>query len=136
MTQLQCPNCGTIYDVSQYPSGHRFQCSCGRDLQVGAVPAGAVGAMPATPPPPPPPGADPGLQPIIKALIFVGNLCTTPFGPLVSTIFYFVFKDQKPRTAKDICQMTWIPFAIACVLWILYWVFVVGLAMIGSAGNM
>jgi hypothetical protein len=136
MTQLQCPNCGTVYDVTQYPGGHRFQCSCGRELAVGAVPAGAVGAMPASPPPPPPPGADPGLQPVIKVLVFIGNLCFSPLAALVSTIIYFVIKDQKPRTAKDLCQMTWIPFVIACILWILYFVFVFGLAIMGSAGNM
>ena len=83
-----------------------------------------------------PPGADPGLQPVIKALVFLGNLCFSPLAALVSTIIYFVIKDQKPRTAKDLCQMTWIPFVIACVLWILYFVFVFGLAILGSAGNM
>ena len=134
MTQLRCPNCGTVYDVSQYQAGHRFQCSCGRDLQVSA-PFAAVGAMPASTPPPPP-GADPGLQPIIKVLVFFGNLCFSPLAALVSTVIYFVIKDQKPRTAKDLCQMTWIPFVIAMVLWILYFVFVFGLAILGSAGNM
>ena len=134
MSQLQCPNCGTVYDVSQYPSGHRFQCSCGRDLTV-ASPLSSVGAMPATTPPPPP-GADPGLQPLIKALVFLGNLCFSPLAALVSTIIYFVIKDQKPNTAKDLCQMTWIPFVIAVILWILYFVFVFGLAIMGSAGNM
>jgi hypothetical protein len=28
--------------------------------------------------------------------------------------------------------MTWIPFVIACVLWILYFVFVFGIAILGS----
>ncbi len=134
MTQLRCPNCGTVYDASQYQAGHRFQCNCGRDLQV-SEPFAAVGAMPASPPPPPP-GADAGLQPIFKVLIFFGNLCFSPLAALVSTVIYFVIKDQKPRTAKDLCQMTWIPFVIAMVLWILYFVFVAGLAMMGSAGNM
>ena len=135
MQQLQCPNCGTIYDVSQYPSGHRFQCTCGNELSVASSPgpiAGGPGAMAATPTPP---GADPGLQPVIKGLIFAGNLCFSPLAALISTIIYFVIKDQKPRTAKDLCQMTWIPFVIACVLWILYFMFV-GVALIGSAGNM
>ncbi len=132
MTQLRCPSCGTVYDVSRYPAGHRFQCTCGHGLQVVA-PFAAVGAMPATPPPPP--SADPGLQPIIKVLVFFGNLCFSPLAALVSTIIYFVIKDQKPKTAKDLCQMTWIPFVIAMVLWILYFVFVFGLAILGSAGS-
>jgi len=133
MTELRCPSCGTVYDVSQYQTGHRFQCSCGHDLQV--APFAAVGAMPASPPPPPP-SADAGLQPVIKALVFIANLCFSPLAALVSTIIYFVIKDQKPKTAKDLCQMTWIPFVIAMVLWILYFVFVFGLAIMGSAGNM
>lgn len=132
MTQLTCPHCGTVYDVSRYAPGHRFQCSCGRSLEVGA-PLSELGAMPASPPPA---GPDPGLQPVIKVLVFFGNLCFSPLAALVSTIIYFVIKDQKPRTAKDLCQMTWIPFAIACVLWILYFVFVFGIAILGSAGNM
>lgn len=131
MTQFTCPHCGTVYDVSRYPQGHRFQCTCGRGLEVG-LPLSELGAMPASTPPLPP-SADPGLQPIIKALVFLANLCFSPLAALVSTIIYFVIKDQKPRTAKDLCQMTWIPFAIACVLWILYFIFVFGLAILGSA---
>ena len=135
MQQLQCPNCGTVYDVSQYPPGHRFQCTCGNELSVSHAGGtmggpGAMGAAPAAP------GADPGLQPWVKVLVFLANLCFSPLAALVSTIIYFVIKDQKPRTAKDLCQMTWIPFAIAAVLWILYFVFVFGVAILGSAGNM
>ncbi|MFN2419967.1 MAG: hypothetical protein ABR527_01095 [Gemmatimonadota bacterium] len=129
MAQLQCPNCGTTYDVSQYPPGHRFQCTCGRELTVGA----SSGSGAPTPgPAAATPGTDPGLQPVIKALVFLGNLCFSPLAALISTIIYFVIKDQKPRTAKDLCQMTWIPFVIACVLWILYFVFVFGIAILGS----
>jgi hypothetical protein len=130
MAQLQCPNCGTTYDVTQYQPGHRFQCTCGRELTVGATSS----AMPAGPGPgSATPSSDPGLQPIIKVLVFLGNLCFSPLAALISTIIYFVIKDQKPQTAKDLCQMTWIPFVIAAVLWILYFVFVFGIAMLGSA---
>jgi hypothetical protein len=132
MTQLRCPNCGTIYDVSQYPPGHRFQCSCGRELEVDVTPTATASTTATGPVPSPPPGPDPGMQPIVKVLVFLANLCFSPLAALVSTIIYFVIRDQKPRTAKDLCQMTWIPFAIACVLWILYFVFVFGLAMMGN----
>lgn len=144
MTQLQCPNCGTVYDISQYPPGHRFTCACGRGLEVGAAPA----PMPPTPVPPvagptptspATPGADAGMQPIVKVLVFLGNLCFSPLAALVSTIVYFVIKDKQPRTASDLCQMTWIPFLLGMVLWILYFVFFFGMAMMGSlgrAGNM
>src|SRR5688572_32772443 len=113
MTQhLRCPNCGTIFDVSRYAPGHRFKCSCGFDLTVGTSHVSSVGAMPATPPPP---GPDPGLEPIVKVLVFLANMCF-PFAWILSLIVYFVIKDQKPRTASDLCKMTWIPFVVGLIL--------------------
>lgn len=136
MTQLQCPNCGTTYDVTQYSPGHKFTCTCGRELEVGATPAPAPLAGASPPVSPAPPGVDPGMQPIVKVLVFFGNLCFSPLAALVSTIVYFVIKNQKPRTAGDLCQMTWIPFVLAVILWTLYFVFVVGLTFLGNMGSM
>jgi hypothetical protein len=46
MTRLECPGCSTIYDVSQYPSGHAFACVCGRDLEVAPASTSAREAPP------------------------------------------------------------------------------------------
>ena len=141
--KLTCPQCGTEYDVSQYPEGHTFQCQCGRELKVGAhepaptpaaagaaaVGTGAAGAYPA---------ADPGLQPIVKVLIFFANLCFSPLAAIASLVAWFIIKDQKPQTAKDLCQMTWIPFVVWAVLVALYMMFM-GMAIfsgiMGGAGT-
>ena len=53
-------------------------------------------------------------------------------------VVYFVIKDQKPRTAKDLCQMTWIPFVVWCVLIGLYFLFMgtmIFSGIMGSAGS-
>lgn len=140
--KLTCPQCGTVYDVSQYPQGHTFQCQCGRELTVGAqVPAGAsAGASPAGLPPisPSPPVGDPGLEPIVKVLVFIANLCFSPLAAIASVVVWLVIKEQRPRTAKDLCQMTWIPFLVWAVLVGLYIAFM-GMAIfsgiLGSAGT-
>lgn len=136
--KLTCPQCGTVYDVSQYPEGHTFQCQCGRELKVGAhEPAPASTAAGAAPGPPPVAG-DPGLQPIVKVLVFFANLCFSPLAAIASLVAWFIIKDQKPRTAKDLCQMTWIPFLVWAVLVGLYIAFM-GVAIfsgvMGSAGG-
>ena len=137
--KLTCPQCGTVYDVTQYAEGHTFQCQCGNELKVGprpsvaaAAPGGAPGA------PPPPAGPDPGLQPIVKVLVFIANLCFSPLAAIASVVVYFVIKDQKPRTAKDLCQMTWIPFVVWAILVGLYFVFMgtmIFSGIMGSAGT-
>jgi hypothetical protein len=136
--KLTCPQCGTEYDVSQYPEGHTFQCQCGRELKVGAhepapAPMGVGAAAPGTYP-----VVDPGLQPIVKVLIFFANLCFSPLAAIASLVAWFIIKDQKPRTAKDLCQMTWIPFVVWAVLVALYMMFM-GMAIfsgiMGSAGT-
>ncbi|MFN2384322.1 MAG: hypothetical protein ABR559_08690 [Gemmatimonadota bacterium] len=137
--QLRCPQCGTTYDVSQYPPGHSFACTCGNRLEVGAA------ATPSTPSMGAPAAstggsfggsgfgaADPGMQPIIKVLVFLANLCFSPLAAIVSLIVWFVIREKQPNMAKDLCLMTWIPFAIAAVLWILYFLFV-GVAIFSSA---
>lgn len=135
---LTCPQCGTVYDVSEYPEGHTFQCQCGRTLTVGAQPpaagggTGAAGSTPAGPPPTggaPPAGVDTGLEPGIKVLLFFLNLC---FTPVVGLVWWLIIRQDKPRTAKDVCTWTWIPAVIAIVLWGLYLLFIFGMAMSGS----
>jgi hypothetical protein len=136
--KLTCPQCGTVYDVSQYPEGHTFQCQCGHELRVEAgVPAAASAPGPA---PTSPPGAvsDPGLEPIVKVLVFIANLCFSPLAAIASVVVWLVIKEQRPRTAKDLCQMTWIPFVVWAILVGLYLMFVgtmIFSGIMGSAGT-
>jgi hypothetical protein len=138
--KLTCPQCGTVYDVSQYPEGHTFQCQCGRELTVGAPVPAAASVGPAGPPPisPARPVGDPGLEPIVKVLVFIANLCFSPLAAIASIVVWLVIKEQRPRTAKDLCQMTWIPFLVWAVLVGLYIAFM-GMAffsgIMGSAGS-
>jgi hypothetical protein len=110
--QLRCPQCGTVYDVSQHSRGHTFQCACGRRLEVGDPSI----------PPVVPSVSDPGLGSGIKVLLFFLNIC---FTPIVGLVWWLIIREDKPRTAKDVCTFTWIPGIIAIVLWILYVVFMV-----------
>lgn len=129
---LTCPQCGTVYDVSEYPKGHTFQCQCGETLQVGAPAEASAQGSPTPPPsaaPPPPTGTDTGLEGGIKALLFFLNLC---FTPIVGLVWWLIIRQDKPRTAKDVCTFTWIPAVIAIVLWGLYFLFVFGLALSGE----
>jgi hypothetical protein len=136
--KLTCPQCGTVYDVTQYAEGHTFRCQCGNELKVGAQPTSVAAAGPGGVPPAVPSGPDPGLQPIVKVLVFIANLCFSPLAAIASVVVYFVIKDQKPRTAKDLCQMTWIPFVVWCVLIGLYFLFMgtmIFSGIMGSAGS-
>jgi hypothetical protein len=136
--KLTCPQCGTVYDVTQYAEGHTFRCQCGNALKVGAQPSVAAAAPGTVPPAPVASGPDPGLQPIVKVLVFIANLCFSPLAAIASVVVYFVIKDQKPRTAKDLCQMTWIPFVVWAVLVGLYFVFMgtmIFSGIMGSAGT-
>ena len=136
---LTCPQCGTVYDVSQYPEGHTFQCQCGRELRVGAqaapLAAASAGAAATSPPRI---VSDPGLEPIVKVLVFIANLCFSPLAAIASVVVWLVIKEQRPRTAKDLCQMTWIPFVVWAILVGLYIAFM-GVAIfsgiMGSAGT-
>lgn len=143
--KLTCPQCGTVYDVTQYAEGHTFRCQCGNELRVGAQPVpmaagpgGVSAAGPGSAPTAVPSGPDPGLQPIVKVLVFIANLCFSPLAAIASVVVYFVIKEQKPRTAKDLCQMTWIPFVVWAVLVGLYLMFMgtmIFSGIMGSAGT-
>lgn len=130
---LTCPQCGTVYDVSDYPEGHEFQCQCGHTLTVGPKAPTVAGSPPppgpAGGPPPPATPADTGLETGIKVLLFFLNLC---FTPLVGLVWWLIIRQDKPRTAKDVCTWTWIPAVIAIVLWGLYFLFVFGMALSGG----
>lgn len=126
---LTCPQCGTIYDVTEYPEGHTFQCQCGRTLEVASPAEGSAAPPPPAATPPRAPTADAGLEPGIKALLFFLNLC---FTPVVGLVWWLIVRQDKPRTAKDVCTFTWIPAVIAIVLWGLYFLFIFGLAISGE----
>lgn len=102
---LECPKCGTVYDVSAYPPGHKFDCTCGNTLTVSSTPPIAGTPFAA--------GKDTGLDAGLKVLLFFLNLCVTP---VVGVVWYFVIRREKPRTAKDVCTFTWIPFVVWLVL--------------------
>ena len=71
-------------------------------------------------------------------LVFIANLCFSPLAAIASVVVYFVIKEQKPRTAKDLCQMTWIPFVVWAVLVGLYLMFMgtmIFSGIMGSAGT-
>jgi hypothetical protein len=147
--QLACPSCGTLYDVSGYPAGHAFTCSCGRALTVpeppvpaapgaaGPVLAGEAAGAPAqggaigAPDPagaigPADRGADPGLDGWVKVLVFLANLCSSP---LVGLVSWVIVRTDRPRTAAQICTLTWIPV----VLWAVFVFLAVIVSLIGGA---
>lgn len=124
---LQCPNCGTLYDVTDYEAGHRFTCTCGEALHV-------EGSHP-TPPPGAPAVPESGLQSPLKMVVFFGNLCGAPFVPIVSFIGWLTLRDESPALADDVCKMTWIPFVIWIVLAGLYMVAAVSMGVLGSLGE-
>ena len=126
--ELRCPQCATVYDVSGYATGHTFACACGQTLQVPAPPAG--GAPPAVRPP------DPGLPPLVKALVFLANLCFSPLSAIIALIVWLLIRDDKPRTADDLCKFTWIPFVLWILLVGLYMVFAVMFGMMDTLGHL
>lgn len=119
--ELRCPGCGTVYDAAGYPTGHRFACRCGAELAVPPLAPGEV---------PPVRRDDPGLTGQVKALLFCGNLCAWPALWVVSLIAWLLVRDERPRTASDICTYTWIPFVLSIVLAGLYVVLVLALGLV------
>lgn len=126
--ELRCPQCGTVYDVTAYPAGHTFTCACGRALEVPAPAPG--GAVPPVRPP------DPGLPPVVKALVFVANLCFSPLAAIIALIVWFLIRDDRPRTADDLCKFTWIPFVLWILLVGLYMVLAIMMGLLDSVGSL
>ena len=124
--ELRCPQCATVYDVSSYPAGHTFTCPCGRPLEVPSPPPG--GALP------PVRHTDAGLPPMVKALVFLANLCFSPLAAILALIVWLLIREEKPRTADDLCKFTWIPFVLWIVLVGLYIVFAVMMGMLDTMG--
>ena len=126
--ELRCPQCGTVYDVSAYAPGHTFACACGKTLEVAAAPAGGA--------PPQVRAPDPGLPGLVKALVFFANLCFSPLSAIISLIVWLLIRDDKPRTADDLCKFTWIPFVLWILLVGLYMVFAVMFGVMDSMGHL
>jgi hypothetical protein len=61
----------------------------------------------------------------MKVLIFLGNFCITP---IIGIVLYFMWKDTKPNSAKQVCTLTWIPVAIGVVIGICFALFSVFIA--------
>jgi hypothetical protein len=126
--ELRCPQCGTVYDVSEYAPGHTFTCACGRSLEVAALPAGGAPPLIRAP--------DPGLPGLVKALVFFANLCFSPLSAIIALIVWLLIRDDKPRTADDLCKFTWIPFVLWILLVGLYMVFAIMFGMMDSLGHL
>ncbi|HET6340822.1 MAG TPA: hypothetical protein VFG78_01420 [Gemmatimonadota bacterium] len=126
--ELRCPQCGTVYDVSGYAPGHTFACACGQTLKVSAAPVGGA--------PPQVRGPDPGLPGLVKALVFFANLCFSPLSAIIALIVWLLIRDDKPRTADDLCKFTWIPFVLWILLVGLYMVFAVMFGLMDSMGGL
>ncbi len=126
--ELSCPQCGTVYDVTAYSAGHTFTCQCGRTLEVPASPPG--GALP------PVRAADPGLPGAVKVLVFLANLCFSPLTAIIALIVWLLIRDDKPRTADDLCKFTWIPFVLWILLVGLYMVLAVMMGVLDATGTM
>ena len=126
--ELRCPQCGTVYDVSAYSPGHTFACQCGRTLEVPPPSTGEAV--------PPVRSTDPGLPGSVKALVFVANLCFSPLAAIIALIVWLLIRDDRPRTADDLCKFTWIPFVLWILLVGLYMVLVVMMGVLDATGTM
>jgi len=85
---LDCPGCGARRED---PTKHRCS-SCGANLRLESPE---------------------GLSREAQAGIFVGNICLSP---LLGVILYFVWKDEKPQKASDVCSVTIFSFIAAITL--------------------
>ena len=114
-----CPNCGT-----QNTDQAAFCVSCGTPLK-------NTTASPTPPPAPPPPNfnpnpsPNPGYQqygpqrpaPEDKAdtILSIVAFCF----PIVGLILYFVWKDSRPNSAKQICTASAIGFGVGVLFYII-----------------
>ncbi len=104
-----CPKCG-----SQNSETAGFCVGCGATLKpTGATGGNAFGTPP--PPPPPHPSGGPGNDPGADTVIKIVSFCF----PIVGLILYFVWKQEKPKSANDVCKFAAIGFGVGVVLYIL-----------------
>ena len=105
-----CPTCG-----SQNSETAGFCASCGNPLKPASATGGNAYGTPPPPPPPPPsggnPGGDQGADTILKIVAF----CF----PIVGVILYFVWKQEKPKSANDVCKFAAIGFGVGIVLYVM-----------------
>jgi len=88
---IDCPGCGAhIEDQTKH-----WCANCGTQLR----------SNPQNPPE--------GLSSEEKAGVCVGNICLSP---LLGVILYFVWKDEKPQKASDVCSVTIFSFIAAIAL--------------------
>lgn len=94
---LDCPGCGLRIDD---PTRHRCA-GCGTNLRMEPQ-AGLRGE---------------GLSREEQAGLCLGNICLSP---LLGVILFFVWKDEKPQKASDVCAVTIFsviaPFLLALLL--------------------
>ena len=101
-----CTKCGAENDAQNYFCSH-----CGAVLSASTTTANA-GVSPSS-------TSNIGLESNEKTLIFFGNVCISP---LLGTILYFVWKDNKPQKSHEVCSLTLWAFGL--------WVLVVILAIV------
>lgn len=58
-----------------------------------------------------------GLDTDEKAMLCLGNMCISP---LLGIILYFVWKDEKPQKADDVCQVTIWAVLLGIILGVLF----------------
>lgn len=116
-----CPKCGT-----QNSESAGFCSSCGAPLKPAASTGG--NAYGSTPPPPPAGGNpnDPGADTVMKIV----SLCI----PIVGLILYFVWKNEKPKSASDVCKFAAIGVGVEILLYFLMVMFGVMAGLAGGGG--
>jgi hypothetical protein len=107
-----CPKCGT-----QNSEAAGFCTSCGASLKSTSSSTG--GNAFGTPPPPPPSGGGPNNDPGADTILKVVAFCF----PIVGLVLYFVWKNEKPKSANDVCKFAAIGFGVGIVLYIIMMAF-------------
>ena len=127
---MYCPNCGT-----QNSDQAAFCVNCGTPLK------NAAANNPSPPPSPPPafnPPPNPGYQqfgqqrptPVDKPETII-NILAFCF-PVVGLILYFVWKDTRPNSAKQICTASAIGFGVGVIIYLIMTVFAANVASSGG----
>lgn len=106
-----CPNCGTQNDDQA-----TFCSSCGTALKT------QQGSSYSSTPTPGGGNEDKGAETIVQVLSF----CF----PIVGLVLYFVWKDDKPKAANQVCKMAAIGFGVGVLFYII--MMVIGIAAGGG----